>query len=80
LRQVVDSPLICGQNFRDFDLKGKQTPPLVMHVTSESPTAIQFDDKLVCRYRALAPKRSLSSVLRIFRLSLSRGLQRRSSE
>jgi predicted metalloprotease with PDZ domain len=53
LRQVVDSPLICGQNFRDFDLKGKQTPPAVMHVTSESPTAIQFDDKLVARYRAL---------------------------
>jgi predicted metalloprotease with PDZ domain len=49
----VDSPLICGQNFRDFDLKGKQTPPAVMHVTSESPNAIQFDEKLIGRYRAL---------------------------
>ncbi len=53
LRQVVDSPLICGKYFRDFDLKGKQTPPVVLHVTSESPNAIQFDEKLIARYRAL---------------------------
>lgn len=53
LRTVVDSPLICGQHFRDIELTGKNTPPVFMHLVSESPAAIQIDDKLIERYRAL---------------------------
>ena len=53
LRKVVDSPLICGQHFRDIELTGKHTPPAFLHVVSESPAAIQFDEALIARYRAL---------------------------
>jgi len=53
LRTVVDSPLLCGKNFRDIELTGKNTPPVFMHLASESAAAIQIDDKLVERYRAL---------------------------
>lgn len=53
LRTVVDSPLICGQHFRDVELTGKNTPPAFLHLVSESPAAIQIDDKLIERYRAL---------------------------
>jgi predicted metalloprotease with PDZ domain len=53
LRTVVDSPLICGRHFRDVELTGKNTPPVFMHLVSESPAAIQIDDKLIERYRAL---------------------------
>lgn len=53
LRRVVDSPLICGQYLRDIELTGKKTPPVFMHVVSESAAAIQFDDALVARYKAL---------------------------
>lgn len=53
LRTVVDSPLICGQHFRDVELTGKKTPPVFMHLVSESAAAIQIDDKLIERYRAL---------------------------
>lgn len=53
LRTVVDSPLICGQYFRDIELTGKNGPPVFMHLVSESPAAIQIDDKLIDRYKAL---------------------------
>lgn len=53
LRRVVDSPLICGEYFRTFELTGKETPPTFLHVTSEAEAAIQFDEKLVSHYRKL---------------------------
>jgi len=53
LRHVVDSPLICGQHFRDVELTGKGTPPAFLHLVSESQAAIQIDDKLIERYKAL---------------------------
>jgi predicted metalloprotease with PDZ domain len=53
LRRVVDSPLVCGKYLREIELTGKRTPPAFMHVVSESEAAIQFDDALIARYRAL---------------------------
>ena len=53
LRRVVDSPLICGQNFRTIDIAGKGTPPAFLHLVSESAAAIAIDEKLIANYRAL---------------------------
>ncbi len=53
LRFVVDSPLICGENFRTIELTGKNTPPAFLHLTSEAASAIQIDDKLIGQYRKL---------------------------
>jgi predicted metalloprotease with PDZ domain len=53
LRRVVDSPLICGENFRSVELTGKNTPPTFLHLTSEAASAIQLDDKLIAQYRKL---------------------------
>lgn len=57
LRRVVDSPLICGEYFRTIDLMGKSTPPnsppAFLHLTSESASAIDLDEKLIAQYRKL---------------------------
>jgi predicted metalloprotease with PDZ domain len=53
LRTVIDSPLICGEHFRSIDLEPKDTPPAWLHLTSESPTAIQISDELIGKYRRL---------------------------
>ena len=53
LRFVVDSPLICGENFRTVELTGKNTPPAFLHLASEAASAIQIDDKLIGQYRKL---------------------------
>ncbi len=53
LRRVVDSPLICGENFRTIDITGKNTPPVFIHLASEAASAIQLDDKLIAQYRKL---------------------------
>jgi len=53
LRRVVDSPLICGENFRTIELTGKNTPPAFLHLTSEAASAIQIDEKLIGQYRKL---------------------------
>jgi predicted metalloprotease with PDZ domain len=53
LRRVVDSPLICGEHFRTIELTGRSTPPAFLHLTSESPSAIAIDDKLIANYRKL---------------------------
>ncbi len=53
LQTLLDSPLICGENFRTIDLKSEQLPPAYLHLTSESATAIQLDDDLVAKYRRL---------------------------
>lgn len=51
MRELVDSPLICGEHFRTLPLKVDRFPPAYLHLTSESPSAIQIDDKLVGHYR-----------------------------
>lgn len=53
LRRVVDSPLICGENFRTIDVSSKNTPPAFLHLVSESAAAIAIDDKLIANYRSL---------------------------
>ncbi|MDQ3623422.1 MAG: hypothetical protein M3463_13180, partial [Verrucomicrobiota bacterium] len=53
LRRLVDCPLICGEHFRTIELTGKNTPPAFLHLTSEAPSAIQIDDKLIAQYRKL---------------------------
>lgn len=50
---LVDSPLICGRNFETFDLSGAATPPVFLHVTSESSTATRLDSALLDAYRKL---------------------------
>lgn len=53
LRHFVDSPLICGQHFRTIEITGKGTPPAFLHLTSEAPSAIAIDDKLISQYKKL---------------------------
>jgi predicted metalloprotease with PDZ domain len=53
LRRVVDSPLICGEHFRTIELTGRNTPPAFLHLTSETPSAIAIEDKLIANYRKL---------------------------
>jgi predicted metalloprotease with PDZ domain len=53
LRRVVDSPLICGENFRTIELTGKNTTPAFLHLTSEAASAIAIDEKLIAQYRKL---------------------------
>ncbi len=54
LRDLVDSPLICGEFLRTIDLKAKNMPPVWLHLVSESAEAVQIDDKAVGKYRKLA--------------------------
>ncbi len=51
LRDFIDCPLICGEHFRTLELKAKDFPPTFLHLASESPSAIQLDDKVVEKYR-----------------------------
>ncbi|MBI4328051.1 MAG: M61 family metallopeptidase [Chloroflexi bacterium] len=51
LRDFIDCPLICGEHFRTIDLKVKDLPPTFLHLTSESPAAIQLEDPVVEKYR-----------------------------
>lgn len=53
LRQVVDSPLVAGEFFHDYDLTGKDGRPAFIHAVSEAAAAIQFDEKLVAQYKTL---------------------------
>lgn len=53
LREFVDCPLICGEHFRTIEFTGKNTPPAFLHLTSEAPSAIAIDDKLIAQYRKL---------------------------
>lgn len=52
LREVIDSPLICGEAFRTIVLK-EEKPRVYMHLTSEAPSAIQIEDDLIDKYRKL---------------------------
>ncbi len=54
LRDLVDCPLICGANVRSIQLKTQTGPPVFMHLTSESPSALQLDDKALDAYANVA--------------------------
>jgi predicted metalloprotease with PDZ domain len=53
LANLIDSPLICGEHLRTFDLSVKDFPPVLIHLTSESPAAIQLDDNLQAAFRRM---------------------------
>ena len=53
LRHFVDKPLIAGEHFRTIELEAKNMPPSFIHLTSESPRAIQIDEELIARYHAM---------------------------
>ncbi len=48
LEELVDSPLIAGEHLRTIDLNTK--PKAFLHVASESPGALQLDQKLIDLY------------------------------
>ncbi len=54
LRDLVDCPLICGANVRSIQLKTQTGPPVFMHLTSESPSALQLDDNALDAYANVA--------------------------
>src|SRR6266566_17217 len=54
LRNLVDCPLICGEFLRTIELKPKNFPPVFMHLVSESPEAIQLDERVIDQYRNVA--------------------------
>jgi predicted metalloprotease with PDZ domain len=53
LRHFVDKPLVAGEHFRTIDLHPANMPPAFIHLTSESPSAIQPDDQLIGQYSNL---------------------------
>src|SRR5438034_699493 len=54
LLDFIDCPLICGEHFRAIELKAKNFPPTFLHLTSESPGALQLDEKVVEKYGNVA--------------------------
>ena len=54
LRDFVDCPIILGEHFRTIELKPKNFPPTFLHLTSESPGALQLDDKVIAQYANVA--------------------------
>ena len=50
LTTLVDSPLIAGRNLRTFQLDAGPGPPAFLHLTSESPEAVNLGPKVVDLY------------------------------
>jgi len=50
LTTLVDNPLIAGRNFKTFNLATGSAPPAFLHLTSESPEAINLEPKVVDLY------------------------------
>jgi predicted metalloprotease with PDZ domain len=53
LRDLIDCPLITGEFFRTIAVNAEGCPPSFLHLTSESPSALQIDEKLIGQYRNL---------------------------
>lgn len=49
LSTFIDSPLIAGRHLRTFPLKA-EGPPVFLHLTSESPEALNLDSKVIDAY------------------------------
>jgi predicted metalloprotease with PDZ domain len=50
LAELVDNPLIAGRHLRSVKLDAGNTPPAFMHLTSESPEALNLDAKVIDLY------------------------------
>jgi predicted metalloprotease with PDZ domain len=53
LSTVIDSPLIAGRHLRTFKLNPAGNIPVFLHLTSESPQALNLDPKVVEMYSRL---------------------------
>jgi predicted metalloprotease with PDZ domain len=54
LRHFIDCPVICGEHLRTWDLKPATLPPTFLHIVSESPAALQLEDRVIGLYRNVA--------------------------
>jgi predicted metalloprotease with PDZ domain len=52
LAELIDNPLIAGRHLRSIKLEGN-TPPAFLHLTSESPEALNLDPKAIALYARL---------------------------
>jgi predicted metalloprotease with PDZ domain len=50
LAVLVDNPLIAGRHLRTVKLDAGKTPPALLHLTSESPEALNLDAKVIDLY------------------------------
>jgi predicted metalloprotease with PDZ domain len=50
LEDIIDSPVIAGENLRTFKLDSGKNPPAFLHVVSESRSALQLSPKVVDTY------------------------------
>ncbi|MEO1008625.1 MAG: hypothetical protein AAFX79_08665 [Planctomycetota bacterium] len=55
LRRLVDTPIMVGRHHRVYDLNedGVDAPPHRLHVFSESPGAIDIDERVLDNYRRM---------------------------
>lgn len=54
LRRVIDSPLVAGRHLRSVALETEGINPVLLHLVSESPSALLIGDELEQRYGAMA--------------------------
>jgi predicted metalloprotease with PDZ domain len=50
LTELIDNPLIAGRHLRTIKLDAGKTPPAFLHLTSESPEALNLDAKVIDAY------------------------------
>jgi predicted metalloprotease with PDZ domain len=50
LTELIDNPLIAGRHLRTIKLDAGNTPPAFLHLTSESPEALNLDAKVIALY------------------------------
>lgn len=50
LTELIDNPLIAGRHLRSIKLDAGNTPPAFLHLTSESPAALNLDAKVIALY------------------------------
>ncbi len=57
LRTFVDSPIMCGQHYRAYDLvesgQERNIPPHQLHVFSEAESVLDIDEQLLSRFRSM---------------------------
>jgi predicted metalloprotease with PDZ domain len=50
LAELIDNPLIAGRHLRTIKLDAGNTPPAFLHLTSESPEALNLDARVIELY------------------------------
>lgn len=53
LTALIDNPVIAGRHLRTVKLDAGKTPPAFLHLTSESPEALNLDAKVIDLYSRL---------------------------